>query len=158
MQFLYWEFIFSSILHFEYLCIQLPIYQLFHTYLKINMLKKPSKFKDLLTIRLPLLGMCHFLYHYLMIYLIISLWTICCCSFTKSCMTVCSPMDTAHQAPLSFTVCQSFLKFRSIELVMLTIYLFNHMAFKLVSLLSFLPTLHQHLPASPFSIQWEQLI
>lgn len=91
------------------------------------------------------------LYHYLMIYLIISCGPSVVVHLLSHVWQFGSPMDTEHQAPLSFTVCQSFLKFRSIELVMLTIYLFSTTwAFKLVSLLSFLPTLHQHLPLSLF--------
>ena len=46
----------------------------------------------------------------------------CCCSFAKSC-PLCDPMDTAHQAFLSFTISQSLLKFLSIDSVMLS----NHL-------------------------------
>ena len=35
----------------------------------------------------------------------------CCCSVTKSCLTLCSSMDCSTQAPLSSTVSQSLLKF-----------------------------------------------
>ena len=35
----------------------------------------------------------------------------CCCSVTKSCLTLCNPMDyIAHQAPLSSSISQSLLK------------------------------------------------
>ena len=39
----------------------------------------------------------------------------CYCSVTKSYLTLCDPWIAAHQAPLSFTVSQSLLKFISIE-------------------------------------------
>ena len=41
-----------------------------------------------------------------------------CCSVTQSCPILCDPMTTAHQASLSITNSQSFLKLMSIELVM----------------------------------------
>ena len=41
----------------------------------------------------------------------------CCCSVTKSCLTLCNPMDSPYQASLSSTVSQSLLKLMSIELV-----------------------------------------
>ena len=159
MQFLYWEFIFSSDLHFEYLCIQLPIYQLFHTYLKINMLKNPQNVKIYWQSD----------YHYLKCITSsittswstpLSLWAliVVVVHSLSHVWLFAAPWTVAHQAPLSSTISQSLLTFRSIESVMLTIHLFNHMAFKLVSLLSFLPTLHQNLPASPFTIRWKQLI
>ena len=47
----------------------------------------------------------------------------CCCSVANSCLTLCDPMDSSHQAPLSSTVSWSFLKFMSIESVMLSTYL-----------------------------------
>ena len=48
----------------------------------------------------------------------------CCCSVTKSCLTLCEPLDyIARQAPLSSTISWSLLKFTSIELVMLS----NHL-------------------------------
>ena len=40
------------------------------------------------------------------------------CSVTRSCLTLCDPMDSACQASLSFTMFQTFLKFMSIESVM----------------------------------------
>ena len=42
----------------------------------------------------------------------------CCCSATKSCVTVCNPMDYSSQALLCSTVSQSLLKFISIESAM----------------------------------------
>ena len=43
---------------------------------------------------------------------------ICCHSVNQSCPTLCDPMDTAHQAFLSFTISQSLLKLMSIKSVM----------------------------------------
>ena len=40
----------------------------------------------------------------------------CCCSVTKSCLTV-TPWTAVHQSPLSSTISQSLLKFKSIDLV-----------------------------------------
>ena len=42
----------------------------------------------------------------------------CCCSSTKSCPTFCSPVHSAHQASLSFTLSRSLLKLMSIESMM----------------------------------------
>ena len=42
----------------------------------------------------------------------------CCCSVTKSYLTVCNPWSEAHQASLSFTISQSLFKLVSIESVM----------------------------------------
>ena len=47
----------------------------------------------------------------------------CCCSVTKLCPTVCNPWTAAYQAPESSTISQSFLRFISIQLVMLS----NHL-------------------------------
>ena len=38
--------------------------------------------------------------------------------FSQSCLTLCDPMDSAHQASPSFTISQSLLKLMSIESVM----------------------------------------
>ena len=43
---------------------------------------------------------------------------ICCFSVSKSCLTLCDPMDCSTQASLFFTVTQSLLKLKSIESVM----------------------------------------
>ena len=42
----------------------------------------------------------------------------CCCSVTQSCLTLCDPWTAAHQASLSFTISQSWLKLMSIDWVM----------------------------------------
>ena len=119
MQFLYWEFIFSSDLHFEYLCIQLPIYQLFHTYLKINMLKNPQNLKIYWQSD----------YHYLKCITSsistswsLSLWalTVVVVHSLSHVWLFATPWIVAHQAPLSSTISQSLFKFMSIESVMLS--------------------------------------
>jgi len=43
----------------------------------------------------------------------------CCCSVTKSCPTLCDPMDSPCQALLSFTSSRRLLRFMSIVLVLL---------------------------------------
>ena len=54
------------------------------------------------------------------------LWSWCYCSVTKSCPTLCHPINCSHQASLSFTISQSLLKFISIELVILSNHLILH--------------------------------
>ena len=41
-----------------------------------------------------------------------------CCSVAQSCPMLCDPMDSAHQASLSFTISWSLLKLMSLESVM----------------------------------------
>ena len=41
-----------------------------------------------------------------------------CYSVTQSCLTLCNPMDAAHQASVSVTVSLNLFKLMSIELVM----------------------------------------
>ena len=49
------------------------------------------------------------------------LFDICCCLVTKSCPTLCKPMDcVACQGPLTFSISQSLLKFMPIESIMLS--------------------------------------
>ena len=51
---------------------------------------------------------------------------------TKLCLTLCDPMDCiAHQAPLSFTVSWSLLRFMSIESVMLDLFVHFHSVYVL---------------------------
>ena len=50
----------------------------------------------------------------------------CCCAVLTSCLTLYDSMGLACQAPLSFTVFQSLLRFMSIELVILS----NHLIFR----------------------------
>ena len=40
----------------------------------------------------------------------------CCCSVTELCLTLCDPMDSAHQAFLSFTISQSYISMDSCPL------------------------------------------
>ena len=47
-----------------------------------------------------------------------SSWCVFCYSVIKSCLTLCNPWTAACQASLSFTICWSLLKLKSIELVM----------------------------------------
>ena len=47
----------------------------------------------------------------------------CCCSATQLCSILCDHVDTARQAPLSFAISHSLLRFTSIELVILS----NHL-------------------------------
>ena len=61
-------------------------------------------------------------------------WSYCCCSVSKSCLTLCNPWTAACQVSLSFTVSQSLLKLLSIELVMPS----NHLL--VCSLLLLLPS------------------
>ena len=71
------------------------------------------------------------------------------CSVSKSCPTLCSPMNpwtAAHQASLSFTISQSLLKFMSIESVVLS----NHLL-----LCRPVPSYLQSFPASgSFPMSW----
>ena len=48
----------------------------------------------------------------------------CCCSVTKSCQTLCSPIHCSTPAFLSFTISGSLLKFMSVESVMPSNHLF----------------------------------
>ena len=43
-----------------------------------------------------------------------------CCSVAKSCLTLCDPWTAAHHSSLSFTISWSWLKFMSIESVVLS--------------------------------------
>ena len=45
-------------------------------------------------------------------------YILCCCSVTKSCLTLCTPWAATCQASLSFTISWSWLKLMSIESVM----------------------------------------
>ena len=80
----------------------------------------------------------------------------CCCSVTKSCQTLCDLMDWACQASLSFTVSQSFLRFMSIELVMLSDHLI--LCCSLLLLPSIFPTLRVFSNESVLRIRWPRLL
>ena len=45
---------------------------------------------------------------------------VCCHSVAKLCLTLYNPMDSSMQAPLSFIISQSLLKFMSVESVVLS--------------------------------------
>ena len=61
----------------------------------------------------------------------------CCQSVAKSCLTLCSPWTTAHQASLSITNSQSLLKLISIKLVMPSNnFILCHLLFLLPSIFS----------------------
>ena len=63
-----------------------------------------------------------------------------------------TPWTAAHQAPLSFTICQSFLKFMSIEFVMLS----NHLILcRPLLLLPFIfPSIRVFSSESALHIRW----
>jgi len=55
--------------------------------------------------------------HLLVSEIILTSWLIsicCCCSVTRSCLTLATPCTAAHQASQSFTISQSLLKHRSV--------------------------------------------
>ena len=77
---------------------------------------------------------------------------LCCCSVTKSCLTLCNPMVCNTQASLSFTVSQSLLKHMSIEPVVPS----NHLIFccPLLLLLSVFPSIRVFSIESVLCIRW----
>ena len=74
-----------------------------------------------------------------------------CCSVTKSCLTLCDPM-AACQAPLSSTIAWSWLRFKSVESVMLS----NHLipGRPLLLLPSVFPSIRIFPSESAFRIRW----
>ena len=78
----------------------------------------------------------------------------CCCSVTQSCLSV-TPRTAALQAPLSFAVSQSFLKFMSVELVMLS----NHLILCWPLLLpSIFPSIKVFSSESTLRIRWPKYL
>ena len=77
---------------------------------------------------------------------------ICCCSVTQSCSTLHNPWTAGHQAFLSFTVSQSFLRFMSFELVMLS----NHLilCWLLLFLLSMFPSIRAFSNELALCVRW----
>ena len=75
-----------------------------------------------------------------------------CCSVTKSCLTLCDPMNCSSQAPLSITISLSLLKLISFELVMLS----NHLILyhPLLLLPSIFPSLRVFSNESALHIRW----
>ena len=80
----------------------------------------------------------------------------CCSSVTRTCPTVCNPMDhsTAHQTSLSFTISQSLLKLMSIELVMPSNHLF--LSRPLLLLPSIFPSIRIFSNESDLCIRWSK--
>ena len=78
-------------------------------------------------------------------------WRCCCCWVAKSCPTLCDPIDYS-QAPLSFTIPQSLLRFMSIELVRPS----NHLIFlcPLLLLPSVFPSIRVFSSESALRIRW----
>ena len=76
----------------------------------------------------------------------------CCCSVTKSCLTLCKPTDCSMQASLSFTVSQSLLKLMSVESVMPS----NHLILchPLLLLLSIFPSIRVFSSELTLRIRW----
>ena len=76
----------------------------------------------------------------------------CCCSVSKLCLTICDPMTAACQAPLSFTISQSLLRFMSLESVMLS----NHLILccPLLLLPSVFPSIRIFSKESALCIRW----
>ena len=74
----------------------------------------------------------------------------CCCSITKSCLTLCDPMDCS--TPGSSTISQSLLKFMSIVSVMLS----NHLilCYSLLLLPSIFPSTRVFSSESALRIRW----
>ena len=83
------------------------------------------------------------------------LWWLCCCyccSVAKLCSTLWTPWTEACQAPLSSTISQSLLRFRSIELVMPS----NHLILchSLLLLPSIFPSIRVFSNESVLRIRW----
>ena len=74
----------------------------------------------------------------------------CCCSITKSCLTLCDPMDCS--TPGSSTISQSLLKFMSIVSVMLS----NHLilCYSLLLLPSIFPSIRVFSNEPALCIRW----
>ena len=77
---------------------------------------------------------------------------LCCCSVTQSCPTLCDPMDSAHQASLSFTISRGLLKLMSIESEMPS----NHLVLchPLFLLPSIFPSIRVFSNESTLHIRW----
>ena len=78
-----------------------------------------------------------------------------CCSVTKSCPTLCDPMDCTTPGFQSFTVSQSLLRFMSIESVMLS----NHLilCLPLLLLTSILPSIRVFYNELALRIRWPKI-
>ena len=78
--------------------------------------------------------------------------TMCYCSVSQLCPTLCDPMTAAHQASLSFTISWSLLKLISNQLVMPSKHLV--LCRPLFLLLSILPSIRVFSNESPHLIKW----
>ena len=92
---------------------------------------------------------------YLYLNFIVHPWfflSFCCCSVTKSFLTLCDSMDCNTQAPLSSTISLSLLKFRSTESFMLS----NHLIVccPLLPLSSNFPSIRVFSNESAHLIRW----
>ena len=76
----------------------------------------------------------------------------CCCSVSKSRLTLCNPWTAAHQASLSFTISWSLLKFMSFELMMLLNYLI--LCRQILLLPSIFPSIRVFSNESALHIRW----
>ena len=76
----------------------------------------------------------------------------CCCSVSKSCLSLCYPMHCSPQASLSVTISQSLFKFIPIESVMLS----NHLTVRcpLLLLPSIFPSIKVFSNESSLRIRW----
>ena len=77
---------------------------------------------------------------------------LCCCSVTKSYLTLATPWTVPHQASLSFTISQSLLRFVSVESVILS----NHLILchPLLLLASIFPSIRVFSNESALHIRW----
>ena len=77
-----------------------------------------------------------------------------CGSLAQSCLTVCDPVDAAHQASLSFTISWSLLKLMSIKSVMPS----NHLTLchPLLLLPSLVPSLRVFSNESALHVRWSE--
>ena len=76
----------------------------------------------------------------------------CWFSFTKSCLTLCDPMNCSMQTPLASTISQSLLRFMSIKLMMLTNNLI--LCWPLLLLPSIFPSIRVFSSESAVYIRW----
>ena len=78
----------------------------------------------------------------------------CCCSVSKSRLTLCNPWTAAHHASLSFTISWSLLKFMSFELMMLLNYLI--LCRQILLLPSIFPSIRVFSNESALYIRWSK--
>ena len=90
--------------------------------------------------------------HYILLCILVKFIPICCCSVTKSYLTLCDPWTAAHQTPLSLTISPILLKLKSTDLVMLS----NHLILchLLLLLPSIFPSIRVFSSESVLRIRW----